>query len=65
MIKHKASDKWELCTDRIEYDRDAEPSMIPYHENLTRLGYRALIFRCEHASYFLNLINLSIWIFKN
>ncbi|CAN6725048.1 unnamed protein product [Malus baccata var. baccata] len=38
---------WELCTDRITYSRDAG-SMIPYHQNLTTQGYRALIFSGDH-----------------
>ncbi|GAU32426.1 hypothetical protein TSUD_158240, partial [Trifolium subterraneum] len=42
-----ASNRWELCTDRISYEHDAG-SMIPYHKNLTRLGYRALIFSGDH-----------------
>ena len=37
---------WELCTGRISYSHDAG-SMIPYHKNLTMLGYRALIYRCQ------------------
>lgn len=35
---------WELCTGRIIYSHDAG-SMIPYHQNLTTQGYRALIYR--------------------
>lgn len=35
---------WELCTERISYSHDAG-SMIPYHQNLTTQGYRALIYR--------------------
>ncbi|MED6197214.1 Serine carboxypeptidase-like 20, partial [Stylosanthes scabra] len=38
---------WELCTGKIEYNHDAG-SMIPYHKNLTTLGYRALIFSGDH-----------------
>ncbi|XP_070666050.1 serine carboxypeptidase-like 20 isoform X2 [Malus domestica] len=38
---------WELCTDRISYSRDAG-SMIPYHQNLTTQGYRALIYSGDH-----------------
>ncbi|KAI4356289.1 hypothetical protein L6164_000321 [Bauhinia variegata] len=38
---------WELCTGRIQYDHDAG-SMIPYHQNLTSKGYRALIFSGDH-----------------
>ncbi|KAL1322453.1 hypothetical protein HN51_067449 [Arachis hypogaea] len=38
---------WELCTGKIEYSHDAG-SMIPYHKNLTALGYRALIFSGDH-----------------
>lgn len=43
----KASGAWELCTDRISFRHDAG-GMIPYHKNLTRLGYRALIFSGDH-----------------
>ncbi|CAN6575285.1 unnamed protein product [Malus baccata var. baccata] len=38
---------WELCTDRIRYSHDAG-SMIPYHQNLTTQGYRALIYSGDH-----------------
>ncbi|XP_047155247.1 serine carboxypeptidase-like 20 [Vigna umbellata] len=38
---------WELCTDRIEYDHNAG-SMIPYHKNLTKMCYKALIFSGDH-----------------
>ncbi|WVZ08854.1 hypothetical protein V8G54_022200 [Vigna mungo] len=38
---------WELCTDRIKYDHNAG-SMIPYHKNLTKMGYKALIFSGDH-----------------
>ncbi|CAJ1823215.1 unnamed protein product [Sphenostylis stenocarpa] len=38
---------WELCTGRIEYHHNAG-SMIPYHKNLTMLGYQALIFSGDH-----------------
>ncbi|KAK7394656.1 hypothetical protein VNO78_15191 [Psophocarpus tetragonolobus] len=38
---------WELCTDRIAYYHNAG-SMIPYHKNLTSLGYKALIFSGDH-----------------
>ncbi|XP_062144044.1 serine carboxypeptidase-like 20 [Alnus glutinosa] len=38
---------WELCTKRIIYRHDAG-SMIPYHQNLTLQGYRALIFSGDH-----------------
>ncbi|KAK7295196.1 hypothetical protein RJT34_18101 [Clitoria ternatea] len=38
---------WELCTSRILYDHNAG-SMIPYHRNLTLLGYHALIFSGDH-----------------
>ncbi|WJX77390.1 Serine carboxypeptidase-like 20 [Trifolium repens] len=44
---NQASDRWELCTDRISYNHNAG-SMIPYHNNLTRMGYRALIFSGDH-----------------
>lgn len=43
----KASGAWQLCTDRISFRHDAG-GMIPYHKNLTRLGYRALIFSGDH-----------------
>jgi len=39
--------KWELCTDRINFDHDAG-SMIVYHKNLTSKGYRALIYSGDH-----------------
>ncbi|CAL5192806.1 unnamed protein product [Lathyrus oleraceus] len=42
-----ASGTWELCTDRISFDHDAG-GMIPYHKNLTKLGYRALIYSGDH-----------------
>nr|AGV54426.1 serine carboxypeptidase-like protein [Phaseolus vulgaris] len=38
---------WELCTSRIQYHHDAG-SMIPYHRNLTKQGYKALIFSGDH-----------------
>ncbi|PON55216.1 Serine carboxypeptidase-like [Trema orientale] len=38
---------WDLCTSKIEYTHDAG-SMIPYHRNLTKQGYRALIFSGDH-----------------
>lgn len=38
---------WILCTDNIDFNHDAG-SMIPYHKNLTSLGYRALIFSGDH-----------------
>ncbi|CAL9003782.1 unnamed protein product [Prunus brigantina] len=38
---------WELCTERISYSHDAG-SMIPYHQNLTTQGYRALIYSGDH-----------------
>ncbi|KAK9919235.1 hypothetical protein M0R45_027844 [Rubus argutus] len=41
------SGPWELCTDRIRYYHDAG-SMIPYHQNLTAKGYKALIFSGDH-----------------
>ncbi|KAG5013993.1 hypothetical protein AAZX31_09G228600 [Glycine max] len=43
----KVAGPWELCTGRIEYHHNAG-SMIPYHKNLTRLGYKALIFSGDH-----------------
>ncbi|KAL2958710.1 hypothetical protein AAZX31_18G223500 [Glycine max] len=43
----KVAGPWELCSSRIEYHHNAG-SMIPYHKNLTRLGYRALIFSGDH-----------------
>ncbi|KAL1360577.1 serine carboxypeptidase-like 20 isoform X2 [Arachis hypogaea] len=49
---------WELCTGKIEYSHDAG-SMIPYHKNLTALGYRALIFRYLQG-YDNNLIFLTV-----
>lgn len=41
------SGPWELCTGRISYYHDAG-SMIPYHQNLTTKGYKALIFSGDH-----------------
>ncbi|KAK7269059.1 hypothetical protein RIF29_21774 [Crotalaria pallida] len=38
---------WEICTDRLRYLHNAG-SMIPYHRNLTKLGYRALIYSGDH-----------------
>ncbi|GLT87817.1 hypothetical protein SLE2022_058770 [Rubroshorea leprosula] len=38
---------WELCTSRLQFTHDAG-SMIPYHFNLTALGYRALIYSGDH-----------------
>lgn len=38
---------WDLCSDKIIFEHDAG-SMIPYHKNLTKLGYRALIFSGDH-----------------
>ncbi|KAL9227498.1 hypothetical protein vseg_003181 [Gypsophila vaccaria] len=38
---------WELCTGKIEYTHDAG-SMIEYHRNLTKRGYRALIYSGDH-----------------
>ncbi|XP_062084129.1 serine carboxypeptidase-like 20 [Humulus lupulus] len=39
--------EWELCCDDLSYDHDAG-SMIPYHKNLTSLGFRVLIFSGDH-----------------
>jgi serine carboxypeptidase-like clade 1 len=39
--------KWELCSDRINFDHDSG-SMIDYHKNLTSKGYRALIYSGDH-----------------
>ncbi|XP_047971173.1 serine carboxypeptidase-like 20 [Salvia hispanica] len=39
--------RWDLCTDRIEFNHDAG-SMIKYHKNLTSRGYRALIYSGDH-----------------
>ncbi|XP_057435790.1 serine carboxypeptidase-like 20 [Lotus japonicus] len=39
---------WELCTSRIKYYHNTGESMIPYHKNLTKLGYRALIYSGDH-----------------
>ncbi|KQJ91721.1 hypothetical protein BRADI_4g39350v3 [Brachypodium distachyon] len=38
---------WLLCTDAINFNHDAG-SMISYHKNLTRQGYRAFIFSGDH-----------------
>ncbi|XP_050208295.1 serine carboxypeptidase-like 20 [Mercurialis annua] len=39
---------WELCSSRISYSRFSSGSMIPYHQNLTTQGYRALIYSGDH-----------------
>lgn len=39
--------EWEICTGRITFSHDTG-SMIPYHVNLTSLGYRALIYSGDH-----------------
>ncbi|XP_019439878.1 PREDICTED: serine carboxypeptidase-like 20 [Lupinus angustifolius] len=46
--QEKVAGPWEICTDRIQYYGNAGNSMIPYHKNLTKLGYRALIFSGDH-----------------
>lgn len=46
-MQASVSGPWELCTDRIRYYHDAG-SMIPYHQNLTAKGYKALIFSGDH-----------------
>ncbi|KAL4587898.1 hypothetical protein LXL04_000774 [Taraxacum kok-saghyz] len=43
----KEAGKWELCTDRIKYNKEGE-SMINFHKNITARGYRALIFSGDH-----------------
>lgn len=53
---------WELCTDRIEYYHNAG-SMIPYHKNLTKRGYKALIFRYISPSF--SLIIVGTWLTTN
>ncbi|XP_061351197.1 serine carboxypeptidase-like 20 [Gastrolobium bilobum] len=45
--RESVAGSWELCTIRIEYDHNAG-SMIPYHKNLTMMGYRAIIFSGDH-----------------
>lgn len=44
MNQAKVTGRWDLCTGRISYDHDAG-SMINYHKDLTKKGYRALIYR--------------------
>lgn len=46
-MQASVSGPWELCTGRISYYHDAG-SMIPYHQNLTTKGYKALIFSGDH-----------------
>ncbi|CAK7340146.1 unnamed protein product [Dovyalis caffra] len=38
---------WELCSGRIDYGFGAG-TMLPYHQNLTTQGYRALIYSGDH-----------------
>ncbi|CAK7346132.1 unnamed protein product [Dovyalis caffra] len=38
---------WEICSSRIVYGFGAG-SMLPYHQNLTTQGYRALIYSGDH-----------------